>query len=256
MSEKYKVIYSQGENLYAERSPVIIRRAVLLRDIRAGSMLCKMHLINLTDKTIKRLKVSVKTDVGNAEGMTDDVCIIRDSDITVDIPLEGFEHKKASFKIEEILFTDSSSWSENEGMNWSQLSFPETIEDYLSSPDLVREFKSHFEEGVYFPKEEKDLWFCTCGNLNHISEAACHFCNRTLVSFKKYGVDELKNAVIKQKRLDVINKDKFDEAYKQVMVDKKSKRGRTFLYILIAAAIITVIALLIAVDGTHYTQAI
>ena len=256
MSEKYKVIYSQGENLYAEGSPVIIRGAVLLRDIKAGDMLCKMQLINLTDKTIKRVRVSVKTDVGNAEGMTDDVCIIRDNDVTVYIPLEGFDHKEAAFKIEEIAFTDSTVWSESEGMNWSPLSFAETIEDYLSDSDLVREFRSHFEEGIYFPKEERDLWFCTCGNLNRISEAACHFCNRTLVSLKKYGVVELKNAVIKQKRLDVINKDKFDEAYKRVMVDKKSKRGRTFLYILIAAAIVTVIALLIAADGTHYTQAI
>ncbi|MBQ4602508.1 MAG: hypothetical protein IJB24_06565, partial [Clostridia bacterium] len=73
---------------------------------------------------------------------------------------------------------------------------------------------------------------------------------------KKFGVVELKNAVAKQKKLDAVNKDKFEEVYKQVMVEKKSKRGRTFLYILIAAAIVTIIALLIATDGTHYTTAI
>ena len=149
-----------------------------------------------------------------------------------------------------------TSWSEGEGLSWNELSSPEALESYLGDADLVREFKSHFEEGVYFPKEEKDLWYCTCGNLNRMSEAACHFCNRTLASLKRYGVVELKNAVAKQKRIDAVNKAEFDKAYGRVMVDKKSKRNRTFLYILFAAAVLTLLALLIAMDGNHFTTAI
>ena len=256
MSEKYKVIFSADKNLYTEGSPVIVREFSLLRDIRGGGMLCKLQLINISDKTVKRIKISAITDTEHAEGTAEGLYIARDMDAAVDIPLNGFEHKRAEFSIDEIVFTDGSTYSADENTPWQTLSFPETLVEYLSDDDLVREFRSHFEEGIYFPKEEKDLWFCTCGELNHTGEAACHSCRRTLASLKKYGVVELKNAVAKQKRLDAVNKDKFEEAYKQVMVEKKSKRGRTLLYILIAAAVVTVIALLIAADGNHFTTAI
>lgn len=256
MSEKYKIVYSADKNLYTEGSPVIVRDFSLLRDIRGGGMLCKMQLINISDKTIKRVKVSAITDTERAEGMADGLYIARDMDTVIDIPLNGFDQKNAFFSIDEIVFTDGTSFCADEKTPWQELSFPDTLEEYLSDDDLVREFRSHFEEGVYYPKEETDLWFCTCGELNHSDEAACHSCGRTLASLKKYGVVELKNAVAKQKKLDAVNKDKFEEVYKQVMVEKKSKRGRTFLYILIAAAIVTIIALLIATDGTHYTTAI
>ncbi len=253
MSEKYKIIYSADKNLYTEGSPVIVREFSLLRDIRGGTMLCKMQLINISGKTIKRIRVSAITDTERAEGMADELYIARDMDAVIDIPLNGFDHKSALFSIDEIVFTDGTAFSADEKTSWQELSFPETLEEYLSDFELVREFRAHFEEGVYFPKEEKDLWFCTCGELNHIGEAACHSCNRALASLKKYGVVELKNSVAKQKRLDAVNKDKFDEAYKQVEVEKKAKRGRTLLYILIAAAIVTVIALLIASDNNHFT---
>lgn len=256
MSEKYKVIFSADKNLYTEGSPVVVRDFSLLRDIRGGGMLCKIQLVNISTKTVKRIKVTAITSSERAEGIADGLYIARDMDATVDIPLSGFEHKNAIFSVDEILFTDGSVYSADEGTAWQSLSFPETLEEYLSDADLVCEFRSHFAEGVYFPKEEKDLWFCTCGELNRGDEAACHSCRRTLASLEKYGVVELKNAVAKQKRLDAVNKDKFEEAYKQVMVEKKSKRGRTLLYILIAAAIATVIALLIAADGNHFTTAI
>lgn len=253
MSEKYKVIFSADNNLYTEGSPVIVRDFSLLRDVRGGGMLCRIQLINISDKTIKRIKVSAITDTERAEGMADGLYIARDMDATVDIPLNGFEHKRAEFSVDDIVFTDGTSFSACQSTAWQSLSFPETLEEYLSDDDLIREFRTHFEDGAYFPKEERDLWFCTCGELNHSDEAACHSCRRTFASLKKYGVVELKNAVAKQKRLDAVNRDKFEEAYKQVMVDQKTKRGRTFIYILIAAAIATIVALLIVADGNHFT---
>lgn len=254
MSEKYKVIYSADNNLYTEGSPIIVRDFSLFRDIKGGSMLGRIQLINISDKTIKRIKASVITTTERAEATADGLCIVRDSDTSVHIPLNGFDHKTAIFAIDEIVFTDGTSYSADEKTQWQTLSFPETLEQYLSDEDLVREFRSHFEEAQYYPKEEKDLWFCICGELNRMGEAACHSCNRALASLKKYGVVELKNAVAKQKRLDAVNKDKFDEAYKQIEGGRKSKRGRAMLYIIIAAAIATVIALLIASDSNHFTS--
>ncbi len=256
MSERYKIVYSAEKDQYTEASPVIVREGGLVRDIKNGNMLCLFKLVNISTKTVKRVVARAVTDICSTDGTTEDLFCARDMEFSVNIPLEGFEHKKVTLEIKEIEFTDASTWLPVTGSVWSDIAKPETLEDYLVDEDLVREFRSHFEEGVYFPKEEKEIWYCTCGALNHMDEAACHSCNRTLASLKKYGVIELRNAVDKQKRLNAINKDTFDEAYKQVMLDKKSSRNRSMLYILIAAAIITLVVLLIVSDGTHYTTAI
>lgn len=256
MSERYKTVYSAEKDQYTPGSPVIITEGGLVRDIKNGNMLCQFKLVNISAKTVKRIVCRAVTDIGTAEGMADDLFCARDMEFSVNIPLEGFEHKRVRLDVKEIVFTDMSKWLPDEAARWSVISKPETLEDYLSDGDLIREFKSRFEEGKYFPLEEGDIWYCTCRALNHTDEGACHSCNRTLASLKKYGVTELKNVVAKQKRLDAINKDAFEEAYKQVLVDQKARRNRGMLYILIAAAVVTVIALLIASDNNHYTTAI
>lgn len=256
MSERYKIIYSAPKDLYTEGSPVIIKEGGLVRDIKNGNMLCQFKFINISEKTVKRINCFAVTDTDSTEGYEDGLFCARDMEFSVSIPLGGFDYQRVSVDIKEIVFTDGSIWSPPANSRWAEISGPETLEDYLCDEDLVREFRAHFEEGVYYPLEEGDVWYCTCGALNHAGEGACHSCNRTLASLKRYGVVELKNIVAKQKRLDAINKDKFDEAYKQVLVDKKTHRNRTFIYILIAVAVVTVIALLIAADGTHYTTAI
>ena len=256
MSERYKIVYSIEKDQYTEGSPVIVTEGGLVRDIKNGNMLCQFKLVNISTKTVKRIVGVATTDAGTAQGMTDDLFCVRDMEFSVNIPLEGFEHKTVKFDIKEIVFTDGSTWSPEAGVVWSAVAKPETLEERLGDEDLVREFRKHFAEAEYFPLEEGDIWYCCCGALNHADEGACHSCNRTVASLKKYGVVELKNAVAKQKRLDAVNKEAFDEVYKQVLVDKKSKRNRGMLYILIAAAIVTVIALLIASDNNHYPAAI
>lgn len=256
MSEKYKMIYSTEKELYTEGSPVVIAEGGLVRDIKNGNTFSQFRLVNISTKTIKSVSGVAVTDCGTGEGRADGLVCVRDMDLTLNIPLDGFDHKELRLEIKGITFTDGSIWVPAEGTVWSALDKPQSLFDYLSDEDLVREFHSHFEEGEYFPLEHKDLWFCTCGSLNHCGEAACHGCNRTLSSFKKYGVTELKNAVAKQKRLDAINRDAFEDAYRSVQADKKSNRNRYMIYMLIAIAVITVIALLIASDGTHYTQAV
>lgn len=256
MSEKYKIIYSIEKDLYTEGSPVIIAEGGLIRDIKNGNMFCQFRLVNISGKTVKSVTGTAVTDCARCEGRADGLVCVRDMDLTLNIPLNGFDHKKVRLEISEIYFTDGSIWTPEKDSVWTSLERPQTLSDYLSDEDLVREFRSHFEDGEYFTLEHKDLWYCTCGALNHSNEAACHSCHRSLASLKKYGVTELRNAVSKQKRLDAINKDAFEDAYRSVLVDKKSKRNRHLIYMLIAIAVITLIALLIASDGTHYTTAI
>ena len=256
MSEKYKIIYSADKNLYTEGAPVIIAEGGLVRDIKNGNMFCQLRLVNIINKTIKSVVGKAITDIAVAEGGVDGLVCVRDMDLTLNIPLEGYDHKSVRFEINTVSFTDGSMWSPSEGAVWSTLAAPQTLEEYLGDDDLVREVKSHFEDGIYFPTEEIDLRYCTCGALNHADETACHVCNRTFYSLKKYGVSELKNAVDKQKRLDAINKDVFDDAYRSVEADRKSRKNRSLLYLFIAILIITIIAWLIVSDGNHYTTAI
>ena len=254
MSERIKTIYSVND-LYTEGFGILVNYFALLQDIKNGGMFCRIQLTNITDKTICSVKVSVAANGERSLNAVGNLCVTRDMNVTVDIPLTGYDYKSASFHIVEIAYTDGSKVSIDENCKWSVLNFPETVEAYLGDEDLVREYRIHFEDSVFFPKEEKDIWFCTCGRINHKDEAACHYCKRSYASLKKYGVTELKNSVAKQKRLDAINKDKFEKAYDQVLVSQKSKRNKMLLYGVIAALIITVIVLLIAADGDHFTAA-
>lgn len=256
MSEAYKVIYSIEKNHYTEGSPVIIAEGGLIRDIKNGNMFCQFRLINISNKTIKSVFCNAMTEFVIAEGIATDLVCTRDMDIVFNIPLQGYNHTCVRLEITDIEFTDSTHWRPSSDANWEKLSDAPLLEGCLCDNDHVFEFKYHYEGAEYYPCEVKDLWYCCCGALNRSDECSCHKCSKKLADMKKYVEEDLPKAIAREKRLKAIHKKTFDEAYKNVLIEKKTKRNRAIIYILIAVAIITIIALLIATDGTHYTQAI
>ncbi len=256
MSEAYKVIYSIDKNLYVQGSPVIIAEGGLIRDIKKGNMFCQFRLVNVSSKTIKAVRCNAVTDFGAAEGGVDGIVCARNMDIIVNIGLQGYDHSRVSLEVTDIEFTDSTHWTPAPKALWEKLTGAVLLEYCLPDNDHVREFKNRFEEAVYYPVQEKDLWYCCCGAVNRSDESACHKCSRSLATLKKFAEEELPRIIAREKRLEAIHKKTFEEAYNNVLIDKKAKRNRGLIYILIAIAIITIVALLIASDGTHYTQAI
>lgn len=254
MSDRFKIVYSIEKDLYTQGSPVIIRSGELCRDIKGGGMVCRFNFSSISDKTVKSLRLVL--DLG--EHIYDGMSVTRDTDFGagVLIAVEDINVKSFTFFIDRVCFTDGSSW-QGRDKSWLSVPKPVTPEQQLGDEALVREFRNKYgNDAVCFPYEAEDIWYCSCGALNHNTEAACHSCNKTLSDLKKYGVAELQKIVDKEKRLAAINKKAFDDAYRGVEEDRKARKSRSMLYILILAAVITIVAALIAADDDHYTQAV
>jgi hypothetical protein len=65
------------------------------------------------------------------------------------------------------------------------------VGDRKDIPEMVKQYKiavgSNFS---YYPLAEKDLWYCSCGALNHEGED-CHVCRRTLFELQTIDLDQL-----------------------------------------------------------------
>ena len=59
MSERYSRLFSLGENLHTDGLPVVIAAGALLKDNTSGKVLAQIKLRNISDKTIKSVKVRI-----------------------------------------------------------------------------------------------------------------------------------------------------------------------------------------------------
>ena len=60
MSERYKGFFALPENLHTEDAPVVIMAGALLKDNQTGRVLAQLKLKNVSEETIKSVKVSIQ----------------------------------------------------------------------------------------------------------------------------------------------------------------------------------------------------
>ena len=60
MSERYKRLFALPENLHTEDAPVVIAAGALLKDNQTGRVLAQLKLKNVSEETIKSVKVSIQ----------------------------------------------------------------------------------------------------------------------------------------------------------------------------------------------------
>ena len=60
MSERYKRLFALPENLHTEDAPVVIMAGALLKDNQTGRVMAQLKLKNVSEETIKSVKVSIQ----------------------------------------------------------------------------------------------------------------------------------------------------------------------------------------------------
>lgn len=60
MSERYKRLFALPENLHTEDAPVVIAAGALLKDNQTGRVMAQLKLKNVSEETIKSVKVSIQ----------------------------------------------------------------------------------------------------------------------------------------------------------------------------------------------------
>ena len=199
MSERYSRLFTLPENLYAVGSPVVIVAGALLKDNQNGKIVAQLKLRNISNKVIKAVKVSLNLfdtagkPIGNVvEYEYLDLDASRDTEFGQKNPVFVTESKARSYKaaVTEVVFADKTTWTASDA-EWEPLPRQKTLDAVLQDSELVKQYRiavgSNFS---YYPAEEKDLWYCACGALNHESEN-CHTCNRTLFELQTIDLDQL-----------------------------------------------------------------
>lgn len=201
MSERYSRLFTSPENLYATGSPVLIVAGALLKDNQTGKVLVQLKLQNIGTKPIKAVTVSIQPldVVGNSLGNEVvyqylDLNANRNGEFGSKTPiaLPDLSTRSYSAKVIEVIFADNTVWQTSDEP-WEALIPPITLERFLNDHELVKQYRIKFgADCKYKPTEQKDLWHCTCGELNQKRDAVCHRCRKALTSQLSVDVTALK----------------------------------------------------------------
>ena len=221
MSERYVRVFELPKNLYLENAPVVISAGALLKDRQTGKMIAQLKFKNITNKTIKALKISVLPldtvgDKLDGEVFFEylDLSASRSEVFGAKTPIKLPNNSTRGFTaaVKEVVFTDNSVWSED-GV-WTSLCTSESLFALLKDSELVKQYKLEFSDKCENqPVEDRDIWICSCGEINKNSESTCFKCECYLEELKnvdlevlkekkhKRLIEEAKEAAIKQKEM-------------------------------------------------------
>lgn len=247
MSERYSNVFTLQQNLYAVGSPVLIAAGTLLKDNQTGRVVAQLKFRSISNNIIKAVKVKLDLfdTAGNpiAESVVFDYLDLsasRDAEFGQKTPVPVPENKARSYKaaVTEVVFADKSIWTAT-GEAWEPLSSPAPLT--ISDPELLNQYQLRFgSNSRYTPKEEKGLWHCTCGALNHAGEN-CHVCRNSLFELQTVDMAELeadKDARLEQEAKQVAEKKAAAEIQRQ-----KNKKTLS----IVTAAVCAVVALMLLV---------
>lgn len=248
MSERYLKLFSLEENLYIPGSPVLIAAGALLKDTQTGRILGQLKLQNISDQPIQAATVElVPLDtVGNPLGAPVshqylDLDAARDAYWGSKDPIVFSDPATRAYtvSVKEVVFSDNSIWTAPSAA-WKPLPKRVSLFDQLHDDDFVEQYKRHFgSDCAFICHPEEDLWYCSCGALNHQNEAACHHCNRKFDSL--YHLD----TSILQKELDERMKENaVQKAKQQKQLQERARRLKKALCGVLIVAVVVVVAVL------------
>ena len=200
MGETYTRLYSLPERLYTMGAPVVVAAGALLKDNRNGNIIVQLKIQNIYNKTIKAVTVKVASmdTVGRTLGEETeyrylDLNVKRNEFFGQQVPIVVPDEQTRSYsvKVTEAVFDDNTVWTGNE--IWEPLENPDPIEKKIANGELVRQYRIKYgKNSKYLLKQEKDLWFCTCGVINHESELSCCSCHIDRTKLEELDMDALK----------------------------------------------------------------
>ena len=247
MGETYTRLYSLPERLYTMGAPVVVAAGALLKDNRNGNIIVQLKIQNIYNKTIKAVTVKVASmdTVGRTLGEETeyrylDLNVKRNEFFGQQVPIVVPDEQTRSYsvKVTEAVFDDNTVWTGNE--IWEPLEKPDPIEKKIANGELVRQYRIKYgKNSKYLLKQEKDLWFCTCGAINHESELSCCSCHIDRKKLEEFDMDALK------KECDVRLEDERKERERkqaEAAVEAKKKQKKIKMIVVGVAAAVAVAA--------------
>ena len=243
MGETYTRLYSLPERLYTMGAPVVVAAGALLKDNRNGNIIVQLKIQNIYNKTIKAVTVKVASmdTVGRTLGEETeyrylDLNVKRNEFFGQQVPIVVPDEQTRSYsvKVTEAVFDDNTVWTGNE--IWEPLEKPDPIEKKIANGELVRQYRIKYgKNSKYLLKQEKDLWFCTCGAINHESELSCCSCHIDRTKLEELDMDALKTEC--DARLEDERKERERKQAEAAVEAKKKQKKIKMIVVGVAAAV-------------------
>ena len=269
MAERYSRLFTLPQNLYNEGSPLLIAAGALLKDNVTGAVLAQLKLKSLSEKAIKAVTVGV-VPLDTAGRELSEAIVYNYLDLNVQRNAE-FGQKKAislpdgtarSFKayISEVIFDDNSIYSAPE-CDWTPLDTTQVeLETELGNDELIKQFRMTYGNDYrYLPKNERDLWLCACGAINHAAESKCHNCGREHVLFESLNINAVKTACDERLEAERIATERKAEENRKAYGQTTKKQNKVIIIGLAAACLCIVVVALITqviIPSNKYNNAV
>lgn len=205
MVERFTILSTLPQNLYAEGSPVLIAAGNLLKDNQTGRVLAQIKLQSLSDAVIKAATVAVRpldtTGKPLGETITQEYLDLsvkcgEDFGQKTAVPLPNASTRGMAVSLTRVVFSNNKEWTMEE-QTWEALPAPTDLDRKLKNPELVRQYKvTYGGRAQYFPMEHKDIWCCACGTWNR--GTACHACRSVKEHLFSFDQDALTKAMEKR----------------------------------------------------------
>lgn len=248
MEERYSRLYSQEGMLYAETSPVVVSAGAVLSDSLTRNVLVQLKFKNISDKEITSITAYILPL--NASGEEKDSVVEyrynnlharRDDSFGTNTAVVMPNTAVRSYKVRVglVCFSDGSRWQGKEEY-FSPLPAPKRLEAAFDDKELSRQFRiSYGGDCNYLPSEERDLWFCTCGAINHEDEQKCHRCRRVHSALKNISISSLRSETSRR----ITSEKKYEE---EEDIENSEKRVKLIKLFAILVPVVVVLAILLA----------
>ena len=243
MGETYARLYSLPERLYTMGAPVVVAAGSLLKDNRNGNIIVQLKIQNICSKTIKAVTVKITSidTVGRTLGEETeyqylDLNVKRNEFLGQQVPIivPNEQTRSYSVKVTEAAFDDNTVWAGNE--IWEPLEKPDPIEKKIANGELARQYRIKYgKNSKYLLKQDRDLWFCTCGAINHESELSCCSCHLDRKKLEELDVDALKKEC--DARLEDERKERERKQAEAAVEAKKKQKKIKMIVVGVAAAV-------------------
>jgi hypothetical protein len=240
---RYERLSAEGRTFYASGSPVLMAASALLKDTQTGTVIAQAVFRNIMNQPLSAVVVNVeaKDIVGEQlQGIANfqylDLNTTRGVEFGSATPIYLPDARTRGFTIvvRRVVFTDGSFWEAPAGLRWYPAPRQQVLQDVLGDEGLVRQYQRDTSARARFvPVSLSDLWFCSCGEVNHTDESACHSCGLRV----KQATKALDRAGLEQRLTGWEQQAKQEQERRLKRIVKKASIA------VASAAVVTVVAL-------------
>lgn len=222
---KYNILFSLEKNLYLDGAPVLLEAGALVSNTESGRVHIQLKFKNLSNTTISMVKVSfvlmdsIGREIGRSEKQYIDLKAKLNESFGDKDPAFLIDNtvRKFSAIIEEICFTDGNIWTVPENAVWEKIPTAQSIKQNLTTSEAIDEFKLVYcRQAQFIPFAHKDLWVCSCGNVNKNAHEKCCSCGANFADMESVDNETLKKNNIYRNATALVNKSVSSEIKKGI----------------------------------------